>query len=174
MNNKFFAFLLIISGLIWALLQFTEFQSWGIGSQLWPLFIIIPGLSIALYANSIESGSEISATGTAILATGLLLAYQSAFDHYASWAYAWALIFPCAAGLGLLIHAKRFNDNSQVALANRLISVGIAIFLIGVIFFEVIINMSGKSPLEHGTVAYLFPAIMVISGLYILFVKQKK
>lgn len=173
-NNKFFAFLLIISGLIWALAQFTEFGSWGIGSKLWPLFIIIPGALIMLYANSTESGSEISASGAAILATGLLLSYQSVFDHYASWAYAWTLIFPCAAGLGLLVHAKRFNENSQAILANKFIFAGAVMFLIGFMFFEIIINMSGKSPLEHGTVAYLFPAIMVISGLYILFVKQKK
>lgn len=174
MKKNFYAILLIASGLIWAFVQFTEFNIWGITAQVWPIFIIVPGFAIMLFANSIEDGSWLSAAGAVVLATGLLLAYQFAFDHFASWAYAWALVTPGAIGVGLRIHAKRFGDQSQVPLANKLMSLGAVMFLTGAVFFEIVINISGRSTLDSGIYAYLFPAIFVGAGLIVLFVKPKK
>lgn len=52
-NNKFFTPLLIAIGLIMAFVQFTEIANWGLADRFWPLFIILPGGLIMLYANSV-------------------------------------------------------------------------------------------------------------------------
>lgn len=173
MNKKIFGILLVGTGLAWALLQFTEFRMWGIAEQFWPLFIIVPGLAILLFANTVEAGNWSSAFGAVVLATGLLLAYQSVFDHYQSWAYAWALVTPGALGLGLLIHAKRFGVQSQASLAIKLMSTGAALFIVGVVFFEVLINISGRSTYDGGINGYAIPVALVGAGLIVLWMQPK-
>lgn len=106
--------------------------------------------------------------------TGLLFVYQSTFNHFESWAYAWALVSPGAIGVGLLIHAKRFGDQSQTSLAIKLISTGAVLFAIGVVFFEVLINISGRSNFGGGINGYVFPAVLVGIGLVLLIVRAKK
>lgn len=170
MNKKLFGILLIGAGLLWALVQFGNF---GINSTFWPLFIIVPGLAILLFANTVEAGDWSSALGAVILVTGLLLAYQSVFDHFESWAYAWALVTPGALGLGLFIHAKRFGNQSQIPLATKLMSAGAILFVIGVAFFEILINISGRSTYGGGINGYAFPVALVGAGVLVLWLQSK-
>lgn len=169
-TRKLFAIVLIATGLLWALAQLANI---GFSSQFWPMFIIIPGLLILLFANTIEEGSWASALGAVVLATGLLLAYQSVFDHFESWAYAWALVSPGAIGAGLLIHAKRFDAKPRAALAITLISSGAVLFVVGAVFFEVLINISGRSNFDGRINGYVVPAALVGIGLIVLLTRAK-
>lgn len=164
--------ILIVAGILVALSQFFDFS---VGRIPWPLFIIVPGL--VLSAISIGPGLEgraLAIIGAMTTATGLLLAYQSTFNHFESWAYAWALVSPGAIGVGLLIHAKRFGDQSQASLAIKLISTGAVLFAIGVVFFEVLINISGRSNFDGGINGYVFPAVLVGIGVVLLMARRRK
>jgi hypothetical protein len=58
---------------------------------------------------------------------GLILLYQSAFDRYQTWAYAWTLLV-VAAGAGILIDAAWRNLPERVRLGGTVIGVGVALF----------------------------------------------
>lgn len=156
---------------MWALAKLANI---GFSAQSWPLFIIVPGLLILLFANTVEEGNWASALGAVVLATGLLLAYQSVFNHFESWAYAWALVTPGAVGVGLFIHAKRFGDPSQASLAIKLMSTGAALFVVGAVFFEVLINFTDRGSFADGISGYVFPAAFVIIGVAVLMVRTKE
>jgi hypothetical protein len=89
---------LVLLGGLFLLQQLTGFNVWRWS---WPLLVVAAGA--ALFVGMVLGGK--SAAGLAIPAsitamTGLILLVQSTFDAWQTWAYAWALIVPTAAGLG--------------------------------------------------------------------------
>src|SRR5688572_13434163 len=69
-----------------------------LGAFGWPIWVIAPGVLILIIGlvTPAEPGAGLAIAGSIVTAVGLLLAYQSSADHYASWAYAWALVAPGA------------------------------------------------------------------------------
>ena len=62
------------------------------GRLTWPLYIIVPGMALLAISLGSKFGNKVLTTlGTTTLSTGLLLAYQNAFNYFENWAYAWAL-----------------------------------------------------------------------------------
>src|SRR2546421_1524409 len=92
--------LLVLAG---AILLLAEFVHIDLGHYGWPLFVIVPG--IALLVVSVTSrgfvGEGLAIFGSILTITGLILLYQNSTDHFNSWAYAWALVFPGAVGIGM-------------------------------------------------------------------------
>jgi ABC-type Co2+ transport system permease subunit len=74
---------------------------------------------------------------------GMILLYQNAADHFESWAYAWALIFPASTGLGRMIYGSLKGRKEMVASGGRLALIGVALFLVGAFFFELVVGVSG-------------------------------
>lgn len=140
----------------------------NISAYLWPMFIIAPGLLILASARAGNIGKWASVAGAVVLATGLLLAYQNSFNHFQSWAYAWALIAPGAVGAGWLIHGLRYNEPKLVALGRKQINIGGAMFLVGAVFFELIINISGRGFGGLISGPYVAPAIIAGAGVAVL------
>ncbi len=132
LNNRRIGFGLIVGGgllLIGTLLSRS-------GAELWPLFILVPGLvflAVAAFGPSGTAGLFIP--GSVLTTLGLLFFVQVATDHFESWAYAWALIWG-AVGVGLLLQGRRTKNSGLTGQGRRLVGPAAAAFLIGFVFFE--------------------------------------
>lgn len=136
-----------------------------IGEIPWPAWIIGPGLVLMLAGFLVPFGSGMVIGGTVVSAIGLLLLYQDATDHWESWAYAWALIGPGASGLGIMLAGLRDGHPSAVRAGFSQAILGLGIFAAGYLFFEGILNISGRRlPLPEWAV----PAGVVALGVLIL------
>jgi hypothetical protein len=83
--------------------------------NLWPFFVLIPGVSL-LYASrqneNPKEAFEMFSGGVMTTATGAVLMFQAITDNWASWAYIWA-IYPLL-GAGYLEYAKgKLDDNAR-------------------------------------------------------------
>lgn len=153
---------LIILGGLFLLGQLFDID---VGSFAWPLFIILPGLLLFAFAlvTGGEVGEVVSVLGSMVTMTGLLLFYQNTFNHFQSWAYAWALVAPTSIGLGRMVYGSLKGNPHSVQAGQRLATIGGAIFLVGAIFFELVINISGFGPGGIG-----WPILLIGLGAFFL------
>lgn len=134
---------LILFGALFLVVQVlgTDFGDLG-----WPLFVIAPGVILYVVGFIVggRNGVGFAVAGSIVAAVGLVLAWQNATDMWASWAYAWALVGPFAAGFGMLTYglANRFQDLVSQGVAA--LAVGAALFLVGFFFFEGVLGLSGE------------------------------
>lgn len=154
---------LIALGLFLLIIQLVDFDLLDFG---WPFFIIIPGALLYFIAltSASTAGEGLAALGSVITATGLLLFYQNAADHFESWAYAWALVAPTSVGVGQIIYGSLKKQPHIVKTGRNLATIGIAIFLVGMVFFELIIGLSG-----FGIGGFGWAALLIGLGLVVLF-----
>ena len=139
---------------------FTDFLHY-----LWPFFIIIPGVVIVLLALRDETGlgEPFSMIGAMVTFTGLLLFYQRLTGHWTSWAYGWTLVAPIGAGVGLWLYGAVHNQNNKIKSGRDLVRIGLVIALVGLIFFELILNISG-----WGLGFIGWPVLFIALGLFLL------
>lgn len=136
----------------------------NMSQYLWPFFVIGPGLVflIAAYLGG-PRVAGLAIPGSVVSAVGLLLLYQNTFDHFESWAYAWALVFPLSVGVGMTLMA-RMTANTKLAASGRgFIITGLLIFTLGAAFFELLLNISG-SPVTR----IAWPLLLIGAGLYLV------
>jgi hypothetical protein len=154
--------ILIIIGILLFIGQLTGFSVSELG---WPLIVIGVGvvlLAVGLFVNR-EQGLVIG--GTVVTTVGLVLLYQDQTGRWESWAYAWALVGPAASGLGLMIWGLRSGNRSDVRNGTWGLLGGLALFLVGYLFFEGLIGISGeKLPLPE----WVLPAVVIAIGVVIL------
>ena len=150
--------LLVLIGAIWLVGQFIRID---IGHYGWPFFVIVPGVAILFVALTARGalGEGLAILGSIITVTGLILLYQNVTDHFESWAYAWALIFPGAVGLGMILYGLVAARPGNVRVGARLVGIGVVLFLVGVVFFEGVIGIGGYQ--------FGHPAGVVVGGLII-------
>jgi len=134
--------LLVLIGAIWLVGQFVRID---VGHYGWPFFVIAPGVVILFLALTARGalGEGLAILGSIITVTGLILLYQNATDHFESWAYAWALIFPGAVGVGMILYGLVADRPGNARAGARLVGIGVVLFLLGVAFFEGIIGIGG-------------------------------
>jgi hypothetical protein len=133
----------------------------------WPFFVIIPGLALSGVGLAVggPTGERITPLGAAVTMTGLILLYQNTADHFESWAYAWALVFPTSTGLGQMIYGALKGREEMIATGRRLVLIGIVLFLVGAFFFELVISISGFG---FGLDRFGWPMLLVIVGVLLL------
>lgn len=138
-----------------------------LGRYGWPLFILIPGGALFVVGMFLPrgAGQALTALGSIITATGILLAYQNLTNHWESWAYAWALVTPASMGLGWFLYGALHRDNKLARDGLRLATIGFGIFLVGAVFFELVIGISG---LRSGLVSIGLPILVILFGLGVL------
>ncbi len=130
----------------------------------WPFFVIVPGILLFVLAASVRPASAaLMIPASIVTMTGLLLLYQNTTGHWESWAYAWTLVTPTAVGIGLVLGGLVGERPHQVAVGRRLITVGLVLFLAGGVFFEAILNISGRN-----LGRLLFPALLIGLGIVLL------
>ncbi|HEX9095486.1 MAG TPA: hypothetical protein VF990_05220 [Candidatus Dormibacteraeota bacterium] len=154
--------------LVGALLLLGQFVNVDVGHYGWPFFVIAPGVAILVVALMGRGavGEGLAILGSIITVTGLILLYQNATDHFESWAYAWALIFPGAVGAGMVLYGLAAGRPGNVRAGTRLIGIGVVLFLLGVAFFEGIIGIGGYQFGRTGGVAV--GALIVVLGALLL------
>jgi hypothetical protein len=147
-----------------AILLLGEIFNFRLGFFLWPFFIIVPGLAFFYFmAQGGKNAAPLAIPGSIITTIGLLLLYQSVTNHWESWAYAWALIFPTSVGIGLYITGLRGENEAMRRTGQGFIRVGLILLVLGGLFFEMIFQISGAR-----THRVVWPAILIIAGLYMV------
>jgi hypothetical protein len=154
--------ILVVLGLIF--LAGQQFNI-DIGAATWPLYVIVPGVALATLGLTQRRGSGLTIAGSVVTVTGLVLLYQNATDHWESWAYAWALVAPGGSGLGMLLYGTRSGDRQMARSGFWTIVAAIAIFAVGLAFFEGIIGISGE-PLALPR--WVLPVAVVVIGVVVL------
>lgn len=154
--------ILIVVGLLLFLAQATDF---GFDQLGWPMIIVGVG-AVVLFLGLVvmrEQGMVIG--GTVTTTVGLVLLYQNTTGHWQSWAYAWALVGPAASGLGLLLWGVRTADLADIRNGTWGVLGGLAFFVVGYLFFEGVIGISGERlPLPE----WVLPAVVIGIGVILL------
>jgi hypothetical protein len=131
----------------------------------WPLFVIIPGLTL-LVVGFVGGGQGASIPGGILTMLGLVFAYQNGTGDWPSWAFAWALVVPFGVGLGMYLQAFRDRDSTALRRGRNLMFAGAIIFMIGFVFFESILGISGTDYGIFGKAA--LPALLIVIGIILL------
>ena len=133
----------------------------------WPFFVIIPGLAAIGVGIAVgdSTGERITPLGSAVTMAGVILLYQSTADHFESWAYAWALVFPTSTGLGQMLYGSLKGRKEMVATGGRSALNGAALFVLGAFFFELLVGISGAG---LGLGRFGWPLGLVIVGILLL------
>ena len=156
--------LLIVAGFVYLVARFAQFD---VGPNAWPLLVILAGVALVVIAVLTRSAVGLAVPGTILTVVGLILAVQNAFGLWATWSYAWALVFPGAIGLGTAIMGAAQHDSRQVDSGIRAALTGIAMFAIFGLFFEGILHVSGVA--VGSTIGIVLPIAVIAVGLALLF-----
>lgn len=132
----------------------------------WPLFIIIPGLTL-LVVGFVSFGAVATIPGGIVTMLGLVLAYANFSGDWPVWAYAWSLVIPFGIGLGMYLQALRDHDQAALRTGRNLLFIGLMIFLIGFVLFESILGISGRDYFGNVGKAAL-PGLLIIVGVILL------
>ena len=153
--------LLLIGGLLFV----GQLLDIGIDDVGWPAIVIGIGvviLVLGLFVNR-EQGMVIG--GTVVTTVGLVLLYQDQTGRWETWAYAWALVGPAASGLGMVLWGIRSADPVEIRNGTWTLLGGLAIFVVGFLFFEGVIGISGE-PL--GLPEWVLPVVVIVIGVVVL------
>jgi hypothetical protein len=156
--------LLIVMG---ALFFFGQAVGFELGRFGWPFFVIIPGLALSgvdLAAGG-STGERVTPLGAAVTMVGVILLYQNTVDHFESWAYAWALVFPTSTGLGQIVYGSLKGRDDMIVTGRRLALIGAALFVAGAFFFELVVGISGFG---LGLDGFGWPLGLVMVGIVLL------
>jgi hypothetical protein len=156
--------LLIVLGALFFVGQAVGFELGRFG---WPFFVIIPGLALSgvgLAAGG-PTGERITPLGAAVTMAGIILLYQNTADHFESWAYAWTLVFPTSTGLGQMLYGSLKGKKEMVVTGRRSALIGVVLFVVGAIFFELVVGISG---LGIGLGDFGWPLALVMVGIVLL------
>lgn len=158
----FLGLVLVLTGGVFLADLFLPFNLMGL---FWPVLIILFGLTFIvgmLFAG--RSGSGLAIPGAVITTLGALLFIQNTFHLWVTWTYAWALLI-AAVGLGLLIMNIYHKSVNLRRAAGLVIGIGLTLFVVFGMFFEVILNLSGT-----GLYSGIFlGAGLVLLGLFVVF-----
>ncbi len=156
--------ILMVLGLLFFLQQLLNLSIWRYG---WPVLILVAGfLFFAVMVFGGKETAQLAIPGSIITIIGLILLYQNAFDQYQTWSYAWALILPTSLGIGQYIQGWWGNRPDLRARGLVEIRIGLILFVVLAVFFEMFVNLSGffTSALSR----YAFPLLLMIVGLSIV------
>jgi hypothetical protein len=153
---------LVVVGIFFLLIRLLDID---LSSYGWPLYVIIPGLTL-LVVGFVSLGSGALIPGGIITVTGLVVAYQSVTNDWASWAYAWALVAPGGVGLGIFLQGLRVRNPNLTRQGRTLMFWAVLIFLIGFVFFESVLNISGHDYGKLGQAA--LPLLLIVIGATLL------
>ncbi len=138
------------------------------GDFMWPFIFIIPGALVFLsaLASDSSSGEGLSILGAILATLGLIFLVQQITGLWASWAYMWALVAPTSIGVAQMVYGTRKDRDTIVQSGRKLINLGLFMFAIGFVFFELLIGINGFGIGNLGLP--VFPIMMVFIGVVVL------
>jgi hypothetical protein len=127
-----------------------------------PFYFLLPGILffVAMTLGGKTTG-PLAIPGSIVTAAGLILLFQGLTGYYKSWWYAWALILPASAGIGLIIHGMYSNEPRLIHSGRRWLTTGLIVFLCFGAFFEILIFRSTAGSI-------VWPGLMIALGAYLL------
>jgi hypothetical protein len=139
-----------------------------LGDYMWPFIFIIPGVLVFLsaLASDSSSGEGLSILGAILTSLGLIFLAQQITGLWASWAYVWALVAPTSIGVAQMVYGTRKDRDKIVQSGRKLINLGLLMFAIGFVFFELIIGINGFGIGNFGLP--VLPVMMIFVGVVIL------
>jgi len=157
--------ILVVIGAVFLIGQIVHVD---IGHYGWPFVIIILGVVLLLGAlTSRGFASEgLAILGSITAMTGLILLVQNSTGHFSSWAYTWALIFPGAVGVGMIVYGLVQRRPGNVRAGIRLLGIGVILFLLGAAFFEGV--LWGGYELGRSTGAVIGALIVGLGALLLI------
>jgi hypothetical protein len=153
---------LVVVGLFFLAVRLADVD---LGAYGWPLFIVIPGLTL-LIVGFVSLGTGAAIPGGILTMVGLVLAYQNSSGNWASWVYVWPLVAPGGVGVGLFLQGMRDRNQGLIKQGRSLIFIAFLIFMIGFVFFESILHLTGTDYGLFGKVA--LPGLLVVIGIVLL------
>jgi hypothetical protein len=159
---------LILTGILFLIGQFVSaLFDLDLAHYIWPFFQIIPGLLLFITSFAFEPrpGITLAIIGGVVVMTGAILLIQSAFNLYATWAYAWALVAPTSIGLTKLVYGSLRGLQDEVKSGWNLAWIGFAILLFGALFFELGVGLSG---FHFGAAWLCWPVLLIGLGVVVL------
>ena len=138
------------------------------GDYMWPFIFIIPGALVFLsaLASDSSSGEGLTILGAILTSLGVIFLAQQITGLWASWAYIWALIAPTSVVIAQVAYGTKKGRDTIVRSGRKLINLGLLIFAIGFVFFELIIGINGFGIGNLGLP--VIPVMMVFVGAVIL------
>jgi drug/metabolite transporter (DMT)-like permease len=137
----------------------------GIDDIGWPFFVIAAGVAVLVIGLLVANEQGMVIGGTITTTVGLVLLYQNNTGRWESWAYAWALVGPAASGLGLALWGIRSQNSEDVRNGTWGLLGGLAVFVIGFLFFEGVIGIGGD---RLSLPEWLLPAAVIAIGVVVL------
>src|SRR5918992_6337153 len=122
---------LVVLGVLFLVTQQLNIDLGDVG---WPFFVIAPGLAIAVLGLTMRGGAGMTIAGSIATVVGLVLLYQNTTNHWESWAYAWALVGPTAAGVGSVLAGTRNGNRGMVRAGVWQALAGLGLFAVGLVF----------------------------------------
>ena len=141
----------------------------GLLARMWPLWIVFVGL--VLFGVMLIGGKEtapMAVPAGVVTGVGTLLLFQSLFEAYWTWAYAWALI-PVMVGASLVIGGLWAGKRDQVRSGKGLMLAGVLLFAVFGAFFELVLNIGG---LRDGMLGGIVWSVLLIGAGGVLLVRQ--
>ena len=159
-----FGVVLILLGALFFVDRVTDLDIARFG---WPLFVIVPGVLLLVAGLTMpgNEGSGLAVAGSITTVVGTILAVQNATDLWATWAYAWTLVGPGGAGLGMAIHGLVHGRRDELADGARTIGIALALFAGFGLFFEGFVGLSGEPFLRNSDV---LPVLLIGAGVIVL------
>lgn len=152
--------LLVVFGVVFLAQQLA---GEALGDQWWPFLVMAPGLAL-LAVGLIVPNAGMIIGGSVVTTIALVLLYQNTTGLWATWAYAWALVGPFASGVGSMIGGWRTDNQTMVRAGARTAGVGLILFVIGYLFFEQVIGLSGQPTVAE----WVLPVVLVVVGALLL------
>jgi len=148
--------LLIASGLLSLANQVFRGFNWGL---LWPFMVIGVGILffVAMFAGG-KQAAGFAIPGTIVSGVGLVLLFQNLTKHWESMSYFWTLII-LFVGVGIYIMGAYSNDPGQKQSGARVMKVGLILFIIFGLFFELVFSSFGN---------LVFPILLILFGVYLV------
>jgi hypothetical protein len=162
-SNVLLGGLFVLLGIIFLIGELFNIR---IGHFIWPFFVMGPGVFLFLLSLVFDddTGQALSAVGGIVTMVGLILFFQNVTGFWGSWTYAWALVAPTGVGVGMFLFALLKNKPELRKESGKVIKVGLSIFVVAAIFFELIIGVSG-----FGLGRFGWPVLLIALGIFFLF-----
>lgn len=156
-KNTFWGLLLIILGTLAIANKFYNLDFISIGN-LWPLFLLIPGLSFEFKYFSTKRDAGVLVPGGILTTLGILFLFEN-FTNWNFAIYTWP-IYPLAVAIGLF-QLYLFGGKNNGLL--------IPVFILGGVSIMGILKMLYGNVLYWIDSSLFLPIIFIALGLYILF-----
>jgi len=160
--NLTIATLLILAGVVALVAQFVRIP---LGRYMWPFSVIVPGVLLVVLGLGLrnQASEGLTVLGSLVTGVGMVLFLQNLTGLWASWAYSWALIAPGAVGLGQAVYGTVRDDPAKVAEGWGSMRAGLWMFVVGFVFFELVIGLSG-----FGLGKTNWPIVIIVLGAVLL------